>query len=99
MVSIFRDLRYVCVHVDDLGAACSFATEVFGLQLADHNHEQACFRSDARNYALRYSNHDTTQTIALSVASAGELTQMEEQLIDAGYAPTRLLEKRPNSAR
>jgi len=93
MVSIFRDLRYVCVHVDDLGAACSFATDVFGLQLADHNHEQACFRSDARNYALRYSNHDTTQTIALSVASAGELTQMEEQLKNAGYTPTRLLEE------
>ena len=93
MIVNFRDLRYVCVHVDDLSAACSFAADVFGLQLADHNHEQACFRSDARNVALRFSNHDTTQIIALSVARAEELTLMEEQLKNAGYTPARLTEE------
>ena len=78
MATIFRDLRYVCVHVDDVAASSIFPTDVFGLQLADHNHEQACFRSDARNYALRYTNQDTTQTVALTVASADDLTQVGE---------------------
>ncbi|MCC6000138.1 MAG: VOC family protein [Pararhodobacter sp.] len=88
MTSMYRDLRYLRVQVDDLDTAARFATGTFGLQRADCEDDCARFRSDARNYALCYSTGDEGDAVALSVARSEDLDAAESRL--AAHAPRRL---------
>ena len=73
MTQRYRDLRYLRVPVDDLNAAAGFAGDVFGLQPADRDDENAHFRSDARNYALCFTRAKGPAAIALTVAREEDL--------------------------
>lgn len=87
----YRDLRYLRVPVEDLGAAANFASDIIGLQAADRDSENARFRSDARNYALCYTVKAGPAALALTVARLDDLDQMLEQLQE--WQPRRLTEE------
>jgi 2,3-dihydroxy-p-cumate/2,3-dihydroxybenzoate 3,4-dioxygenase len=86
----YRDLRYLRVEVDDLDAAARFASELFGLQVADRTESRAMFRSDARNYAICFSRRGDGEAVALTVADSADLDRLAERLTAAGYSPRRL---------
>lgn len=88
MTTLYRDLRYIRVGVDDLDAATAFASGVFGLQAADRDETHARFRSDARNYAVCYSRAGDGNAVALTVPRAEDLDELSARL--AAYAPRRL---------
>ena len=85
----YRDLRYLRVKVDDLDAAAAFAAGVFALMPGERCDLRAMFRSDARNYALCYSQSEDP-AVALSVAGPDDLDRIAGRLTAAGYAPARL---------
>lgn len=87
----YRDLRYLRIPVDDLNAAAAFAGDVFGLQPADHDDENARFRSDARNFALCYTRAEGPAAVALTVAQQEDLDAAEERL--SVWKPRRLDQK------
>jgi 2,3-dihydroxy-p-cumate/2,3-dihydroxybenzoate 3,4-dioxygenase len=86
----YRDLRYLRVEVDDLGAATRFASDLFGLQPADRDDSQATFRSDERNYALCFSRGGAGEAVGLTVAEAADIDKAAERLKAAGHSPRRL---------
>ncbi|MGR9202248.1 VOC family protein [Rhizobium leguminosarum] len=88
MTQRYRDLRYLRVPVDDLNAAAAFAGDVFGLQPADRDDENARFRSDARNYALCYTREKGPAAVALTVAQEEDLDVAEARL--RTWTPRRL---------
>jgi 2,3-dihydroxy-p-cumate/2,3-dihydroxybenzoate 3,4-dioxygenase len=90
MTCPYRDLRYLRVEVNDLDAAARFASELFGLQVADRTESQAMFRSDARNYAICFSRPGDGEAVALTVAESGDLDRLAERLTTAGHTPRRL---------
>lgn len=76
----YRDLRYLRLPVDDLGAAAAFASDVIGLQPADIDSENARFRSDARNYSLCYSRDRGPAAVALTVPRSEDIDAQLELL-------------------
>ena len=85
----YRDLRYLRVEVDDLDAAARFASELFGLQVADRT-DRGDVPLDARNYAICFSRPGDGEAVALTVAESADLDRLAERLTAAGHSPRRL---------
>lgn len=87
---MFLDLRYARVAVDGLDEMAGFASDFFGLQVAEQDDGTVWLRSDARNYALCLTSEIQGSAIAFSVAKLDDLDRVEQRLQAAGYSASRL---------
>ena len=57
------DIRYVRLGTTDLAAAVRFATEMVGLELADHDDKRAYLRGDHRDHSICYIQGDPNEHV------------------------------------
>lgn len=84
-----RELRYIRRQVDDLGAACRFAEDTFGLMAEDRTETEAYFRADRRFYSLCLTT-ELPSAVGFSVPHENDLNTFRESFEAAGHSVSML---------
>lgn len=96
MSASYRDLRYLRLPVQELEAAADYGSNVLGLMLEDRTEDTLYFRSDARNYALCFTDGGAP-SVGLTVADRSDLDRVFDQLTAEGFAPVWLTDEEARS--
>lgn len=92
MSAIVRGLGYVVVDSTDLDAWESFATNIFGLGVAERTDDMLRLRIDEKCYRLdiRRADREGVNTIGWEVASEAHVEQIAQQVEALGYTVERI---------
>src|SRR6266852_4083157 len=81
-----QNVSYVRLGTRDLESATRFAVDYLGLEIAERHKGTICFKSDAREHTLCYSEGDPAdQAVAFEVRDRDDLDAAASQLDRVGH--------------
>lgn len=91
MSAVIRGLGYVIVDATDLDAWESFATDIFGMAVAERTEDVLRLRLDEKCYRIevRKSDRDGVNTLGWEVAGAAQVEEIASKVEALGYAVKR----------
>lgn len=91
MSAVIRGLGYVVVDATDLDAWERFATEIFGMAVAERTDDMLRLRIDEKCYRIdvRRADRDGVNTIGWEVAGAAQVEEVAQRVEALGYAVKR----------
>ncbi|MDI3469828.1 MAG: hypothetical protein OJF62_001891 [Pseudolabrys sp.] len=87
---VIDQLRYVWFETPDFASACTYASDVIGLECGQRGADAAYFRSDDRAYSLAFQRSDRVlASVGLEVREAAVLDRIAQTLGERGMKSQR----------